>query len=367
MRHPGIIASAQLSAGSGGGGDVPEWVPDNAEIFVDLIAANNQAWEDGVGEGSPASYFGVDANTENAWGTTSYNEAELTSDGLAATGPVALIGTARSTILGDSTFVMKFVQTSAEDDPREIDIVIASTDGNDAIEIAIGVNSADGNVEAYSWGGSFDETVTAVVNGFEEGAVNALAMTLDGFRCEFSLNGCDPVAVTLDETDRPSSNPLTTVIVDLGGGNALQSVATYSTLPSTAGLAALAATGIANTAPESITVDWLGFGDGGVFTIETTASEGVHTNPSYNIAVYVDEPQGNPSTLTILDDAEGRISFGQATNRNKAVEFDNSGGLDHVGEPTITFTLRATDRGGLSVDQADQPERLMHSLVITTD
>jgi hypothetical protein len=97
----------------GGGGTAPDWVPADAKIHIDLVGGTPQgrAWVDGTGEVAVETLLGSDPNTDNAWGTTSYDSANLTADGYvwsaSGDGAIAFLGVLRAAVVGGSTSVIR--------------------------------------------------------------------------------------------------------------------------------------------------------------------------------------------------------------------------------------------------------------------
>lgn len=220
---------------SEGGNSAPAWVPANARIHIDFLGGTPQgrAWSNGAVVAID-TLLGSDPNTENAWGPTGYDPADLTADGLKySTSPPALIGAALTKVLAGATvrFVVKVglpLITSS--------FVLVSSDGADAIDI----DDIDIDMHAYSWNGTANADLNGILNNLN-GAINATAVTVTATRLEAVANGyTTPIALTLSDADRPVANPLTAAIMD-AFSQILQSITIYDPLPTTAGLSALSA------------------------------------------------------------------------------------------------------------------------------
>lgn len=335
-----IAAAVNAATDSGGGGSTPEWVPANAKIYIDLV--NDRAWTEADGEVAIDTLLGSDANTENGWGATSYDAANLTADGYVPTTQVAFIGSARTLMLASSTIVVR-EKVVSDDNSRASAFAVLAADGNDALEFDIGHGAVVG-VRGESYGGNYGTDFEGTSNGYL--GINQLALTLAGTRAEFACNGSAATASTLLDADRPSANPL---VASLYGGAtvALQSITIYDALPSTSGLSALSETGVTNTAPTAIIATKVDDGtivDGGTITVASGPPAAVAHYPIVTLSVADDE--GNPCAITIVGGADAALfDFGFFNLPDALVAVnDLSGG-------TYSVTLRATDPGGLYVEQ----------------
>jgi hypothetical protein len=238
-------AEARANLPSEGGGGL-DWVPANAVIHIDLERAFNSldaAWTVVDGIVAVDTLLGSDANTENAYGVSEYDEQYLTVDGYER--PVspyttpALVGGARTLLLAGATMVARYrYQLGASEGEFQASFIfiVPSADGDDSIEVDAAWN--DSTVYGYSGGGSATITMPAVINGSAENptALNCIALTLTSTRLEIAANGSSPSSAVLDGTDRPPGNPLVAATVDCP---ALQSITLYDALPSTTGLSEL--------------------------------------------------------------------------------------------------------------------------------
>lgn len=239
---PGIYGFVQITRDfiePPGGGGAPEWVPDGAKIHIDLVRAFNEqdaAWVDGVGVVAVDTLLGSDPNTENAWGPSSYNSANLTTNGYfngddGAT--IALLVGALSSVLTGATVRLRF---GSSGNAPSGDFIVASANGVDALDFVFSALGAS----AYSWGGPTYLDLPSVTN-VGEGASNTLAVTTSGSRLEISCNGSEPQAGTLESSDRPEGNPLVAAFVSINTQSYFKSITIYDPLPSTTGLSALSA------------------------------------------------------------------------------------------------------------------------------
>jgi hypothetical protein len=235
-----VTASQHVDAG---GSSAPEWVPANAKIYIDLV--NDRAWTEADGDVAIDTLLGADANTENGWAVSEYDPSKLTADGyLEGTDGlvVGLIGAARSKILDAATLTIQFKEVA---DPYDgsLSFAVVSADGNDGLNINADASSKQ--IDGGSYNGEASATIATSVNSGVAGALNTVAVTVTGTRFEFTINGFDAQALTLEDADRPAGNPLVATLIDLGssGVNALQSITIYDALPSTTGLSVLSQTG----------------------------------------------------------------------------------------------------------------------------
>lgn len=339
----------------GGGGDAPDWVPADAYIHIDLVGGDPQgrAWVRGVGEVAVDTLLGGDPNTENGWGATEYDPESLTDEGL--TGPaIAFIGAARSKLLTGATFTFR---TKATDDVSGSRVLaLVSANGNDAIQFSIDGNDHKGKVS--SWGGSLSVETDVVANEGDD-SINVFAGTITSARAEIALNGSDAVAGVPDATDRPTDNPFVAVLIDFNGtAYALQSITLYDPLPDAAGLSALSETGVVNTAPYDLTYV-TGWNDDAPFQISLSGpvAETVQIADTFEAA----DDEGNPLLIEMTDDGSGAfmmvdLELGypgaivtEAVPLKQSIVVQAARQIDP--DETVNFTLRATDPGGLYVEQ----------------
>jgi hypothetical protein len=214
--------------------EVPAWVPTDAKIHIDLVGGSPQgrAWVEGTGEVAVETLLGADPNTDSAWGATDYDPGNLIVDGYAAATPIALIGVALIKVLDNATLV---IRTAVADDVS-ISLAWVSEDGNDALEVDLGIGVP--NVRAYSWNGTLDSIISDAVNG-DVGELNGAAVTITATRLDIAVNGSAAIAGTVSSTDRPPGNPLVAMLVDANASSPVQSITLYDPLPDTTGLSEL--------------------------------------------------------------------------------------------------------------------------------
>jgi hypothetical protein len=225
-----------INTGFGGGGDVPDWVPTNAKIYIDLV--NNRAWTEADGLVAIDTLLGSDPNTVNGWSTSGYDAGSLTADGYVRSDgqPLAFLGTLLSKSLAEFTGVVR--AKAVQDGHQFFGMAIMAANGNDAIEID-GENPSHRYGRIYSWNGSLGVNTGTVTNE-GTGSENQLAVTIAGSRAELAVNGSDPVTGVIGPTERPDGNPLVATVITLDNNViAIQSITIYDALPDTTGLSAL--------------------------------------------------------------------------------------------------------------------------------
>lgn len=218
------------------GGGAPDWVPENAKVYIDLV--NNRAWTEDDGEVAIDTLLGSDPNTENGWSATAYNPAKLDEEGLErdldTNLPPAFIGTALAKLLSGATFVFRtFGQYES------LEFAIMSADGSDAIY----TSSSGTDFSVSSYNGPLSVTAVGSLNAMpEEGqtTTNVIAMTLTDDRVDLAVNGSSAETSSLTSSDRPSDNPFVAALV--GWQYYMQSIAIYDALPDATGLSELSAT-----------------------------------------------------------------------------------------------------------------------------
>lgn len=338
--------NAIVSDGGGGGGDLPEWVPENAKIHIDLVGGSPQgrAWVDGVGIVEIDTLLGTDENS--SVGATSYDPENLTSDGYVAPPgePVAGIGSLRTQVFADATVVMRTKEVPTDNDASHY-LALVAADGNAGLEIDVELTSR--RIHGYSWGsGDADAEILTIVNRGVAGAINVLAATITATRLDLSENGSDATTTILTADDYPvaGDSPLVAVIFAVANSyTALQSITIYDPLPSTTGLSELSETGVTNTAPTFISWEVGGLSDTTISdTVENEIDQTISSTATF--ASCFADAEGNPLTITVSGDAR----FSVISN---SVHFDATGGLDSIGEPEVSCTVRATDPGGLYAEQ----------------
>jgi len=339
-------------------GGTPAWVPAGARIHIDLVGGTPQgrAWVDGTGEVAVDTLLGSDPNTESGWNVTFYDPAYLMSDGYYGDGVVlvtAFIGAARSKVLTGGTTVVRFR------DPLSClthsVFALVSADGNNGLEIELRGNQSQ-RVNANSWNGSLDLTIQNILNTLADGAINVLAFTLTQTRIDFAVNGSDAVTSPLTVDDYPvdGDGALVAVVIDQRQNcEAIQSITIYDQLSTIAGLSELSETGVANTAPHDIVPTWNGDITSGVEADQSVAQSVVSPilpDGAFTLLqASVTDDAGNPITWTMID-ASSPLAFSDSST---VVFFDNFGGVDPLVIDTgvYSFTLRATDHGGLYAEQ----------------
>lgn len=231
----------------GGGGGTPAWVPANAKIHIDLVGGTPQgrAWVAGTGEVAVETLLGADPNTEGGWDTTEYDPAALLADGygrmdgMGTALDVAVIGALRAGLLAGSTVVYQMKQIDVNTGTNNF--FMLSADGGNAVGFGQVFGSLNAN--ASSWGGTFSETISGILNHVTDGtgAINKEAITLTPLRAEFAVNGSTAVAAIIGPDDFPvtGDDPIVAGLFEIAVGQALQSITLYDPLPSTSGLSEL--------------------------------------------------------------------------------------------------------------------------------
>lgn len=326
-------------------------VPNDAKIHIDLV--QQFAWTQADGFVAIDTLLGSDPNTENGWDITAYNPDSLTADGYVDGGALGFIGDLRSLLVDGATAVLRTKQTADGVGLSGYSFALMSSDGNDGIEIDVTQNFG-GSIRITSWNGPLDNRIESIVNDGVAGAVNVSAFTITETRADIAMNGSNATAGALDNTDRPSGNPLVAAIFSSSSlSNALQSITIYDPLPSTDGLSELSQTGVVNTAPHDLTFTLMDEGQGGFFTstgaTTATVSAANLDNNTVDVIINVSatDDDGNPLTVSLSSDDGG--AFTVANVGQWKVQWTNGAGGPSVGDHS--FTLRATDPGGLYVEQ----------------
>jgi len=340
------------------GGGAPDWVPANAVIHIDLIGGTPQgrAWVAGTGEVAVDTLLGSDPNTEAAWGPTSYDPSHLSAGGY-SNGVLAFIGSARDSLLTGTTYrsVFQSGPTTASPEP----LILVSADGNSAIEIYYREISPH-SINASSWGGGLDETIDMISNT-GVGSINVVAMTITPVRLDIAMNGSSPITASLTTDDFPTSgdSPLVAAIIDLSPleDRFLQTITLYDPLPSTAGLSELSETGVTNTAPSLFSWEWFNATDTLPHANEPSVevSDGSYPPGEAVIGITVNsiDAEGSPITYLVTeDDTPGsQLVVAMELSGVWQVKFRDDGDGLPAGLGEYHFTLRATDNGGLYVEQ----------------
>jgi hypothetical protein len=230
----------RVTAVEGGGGGAPEWVPENAIAFINFAATNRGAWTETDGDLALTAVVGsdTDANDSGFGGTTAYDPGDLTADGIITQGSMAFLGPVKALFLAGCTAVFKLKDIAADSTSYPLALVDAS--GETAIFVE--VDTGDGNdVKIVTVAGNSTADVNATIL---EGAdsENAIAFTLTPTRGELSVNNSAAASDTFNTSDWPTSGDVPTAAMyhNTSPDDVLVSVAIYDTLPSTAGLQALA-------------------------------------------------------------------------------------------------------------------------------
>lgn len=316
-----------------GGGD------DDALITIILTEAGRGAWV----SGSPVAIdtlLGADPNTDNTYGTSAYHVESLTEDGYADLGDFpAAIGELRTAILAGATVEIGYKEVVS---PSTAGVNLAAADGGDAIDIAL---KADTNreLEVSSWSGDISVVVPNIANA-GTGAINVVAFTIVSDRIDIAANGSDAETAVVGEDERPPGNPFASVSFYIQT-ETLQYIKVYAPLPDTTGLSELSETGVTNTAPYTFeVVEWdnnvTPTGDfAGTVTVDQTGSSGTCI-----AELTASDDEGNPLTFTLVDDDNGNFQMGSPAIQVWYEDDPLSLGVHH-------FTVRATDPGGLFVEQ----------------
>lgn len=169
----------------------PEWVPAGYDIWIEPRVLdgfpNGRAWVAGTGIVAVNTLLGTDPNSENYQGASAYDPANLTADGLAENGIVALIGEARTRVIAGATTVIKWSV------PESLYFLIHDAAGGHLVYLE--ANEAT-DLLAVMAGSTSDE----IVDAFDPG-VNALAVTATATRLEAAMTGSTPVVLTLTAGD----------------------------------------------------------------------------------------------------------------------------------------------------------------------
>lgn len=323
------------------------WVPDNAKVHIDLV--ENRAWTETDGEVAINTLLGNDPIADGVgYGNTGYSEDDLTGYGLLSSLAPALIGEALTRALSDATIV---IRTNARYGSGNITFTLAAEEGAREVECVLGT---DGNV--YLSSEEIDATIESIVNS-GEGAINCMAMTRTSERAEVAVNGSDPLAEVLTA---PELEGIVASLINLSGagGQTLQSITIYDALPSTAGLSELSETGGTNTGPYNMTFfNNMDDPDGASGTMEDSEF-GAVTGAQVVLEINATDDEGNPLTVSISDDPSDAVILwnSDASETAETLPAGTSTGVVltkdlHVADSPVTFTIRATDLGGLYVEQ----------------
>jgi hypothetical protein len=342
-----LLALRQFLAAIGGGGPAPQ-PPTNARIYIDLVA--RRAWVDGD-EVAVDTLLGSDANTENAWGPSSYDPAKLTADGYVyvtdGSDFPAFIGPALSMVLDAATIVVATKRVADNSNTTFYPLIAMSADGNDAVEVDL--NSA-GWLYVLSYGGASSIVALSGRTNVGLGSSNRIAMTLTSDRLDAAANAYAAGAGPLTATDRPPGNPLVAAGVDPKANNAIQSIAIYDALPNTTGLSELSDTGLPNTppaiaVPTTIQVEWALSGSDEVS--QSLTYTGGSPIPCSNFTTFDQYSVQVVTVVYTLIDSDGG-NFVISTLDPHRVDLVGSAPLT-IGDHT--FVLRATDDVGAYTEQ----------------
>jgi len=230
-------------------GNVPEWVPANAVIHIDLVRAFNAldaAWTAADGIVAVDTLLGEDVDA-SWYSETEYDAANLTANGYIPDNGVfpALLGAAKTNILAGSTVVIRLKQVLANPVTASVSLVLVSNDEWVSLDYITNPNTSVGVVSSLS--GSINNTTTAALN-LGINVLNAMACTVTSDRFDIALSGSAAVAGVLTtgseedySDDLIEGHPLAAAMVTMGSGQfyAIQSITLYDALPSTAGLSEL--------------------------------------------------------------------------------------------------------------------------------
>jgi hypothetical protein len=322
-------------------------------IHIDLVGApQGRAWVDGSGEVAVDTLLGTDPNSDNGWGATGYVSADLTADGLVYyDSPPALIGSVLTKVLAAATVVVKLKQIT-ETFQTHWPLILLASEGSEAVELDLAADQAV--VRSFSnYSGAHSIAITSIVNA-GIGAVNCAAMTVNtvaGTRFDIAVNGSAAIAGDLTGEGWPPAQAMAVVVVDPGIGQnmALQSITIYDPLSDTSGLSALSETGVTNTAP-TLAGEFYGSNItfGGVGGETPQISEEFTLGTSADVMTYsASDPEGNPLIISLSDDNSGIFAIAPASGNPlfSTVTINNAAAGDYF------FTVRATDPGGLYVEQ----------------
>lgn len=334
----------------GSGGDFSLTDPSESGNVVNAVAPGveleGRAWERGTDEVAVGTLLGSDPNTENGWGETTYDTAALTVDGYAtgsAAGPLAIVGSARDKLfsVGGGALVAKVFQKANHFNMSAGSYVFLAANGNDAVEVDGDATSRA--LEAFSWQGSLDLDIINIINNnmdVVDPVTNVVAIQLVALDLWTAANRSDVAHGVLDEVDRPPGNPLVALLID-GGNDAIKSIVIYDPFPSGVGLGAVSDTGVTNTAPHDMTPQWYSAGETNEFT-EAEAAQG-----NTLAALSVTDDQGNPIAWSLVDDTSEVLGLIPQASVEVWVQTE----LGALSAGPYSFTIRATDPGGLYVEQ----------------
>jgi hypothetical protein len=352
----GPIHQIEVELEGGGGNGAPDWVPADAKIHIDLVGGEPQgrAWVEGVGVVAVDTLLGSDPNTENAWDVTVYNPEQLIVDGYAMSDPVALIGATLAKLLAGATVRVKIKDN---DSLQNFDLEMLSGSGVTGVSFVltnanVGLNPR--KARTSSWIGP---TALTIANPTNQGvdAVNVVAFTTTSTRSDVAANGSDVASLNLTENDYPASgaDQIICALIDALTPAALQSITLYDALPSTAGLSELSETGVTNTAPHDITYALAGDDVTGSTPFDITIPESVVSSgfSPFLVDLAAIDDEGNPVVFSLSDDGGGKFAIVADVPELAPGSANKVTSINPLSIGPHDFTVRATDSGGLYVEQ----------------
>lgn len=180
----GPVASAQMS-GAGGGG-APEWVPDNAKIYIDFVG--DRAWTEADGEVAIAALIG----SREVAPFDAFDPDDIGVDGLACFGTTST-ATALGTLLtklktNDWTIVFTWKHSGTQNDYAR-NLLIGWDEngvGDYGLTIEVRAPSFSDRVRSRDFDG---EGPQSIANANTAGGTNILAETFTAEKIAISLNG----------------------------------------------------------------------------------------------------------------------------------------------------------------------------------
>jgi hypothetical protein len=310
----------------GGGGGAPDWVPADAKIHIDLVGGDPQgrAWVEGTGVVAVDTLLGA----SGLFPERSYDPDNLVADvGYTSGGGVALAGAAGVFAGGDFTMVVEFFNSVTS----EFTEATFSTDFGARYGVATSRTFSDDGTEAT--GNALHDP------GDGRDGISKIAVTLAGEVGHASVDGVQWVDFD-DATTNVITRPVSVADVTVGG-NILRSITFYSAMSQEAArlLSVTPYDGAPNTAPYDIDVSWFAAGDN-TFTIAELA-------PGYEVgSLFCTDDEGGLIVYELVADETGFLEIvGVSLLRVKTV------GGSEPSAGTYNFTVRATDPGGLYVEQ----------------
>ena len=186
---------------------MPEWVPANALVHIDLVGGSPQgrAWVDGVGEGAVDTLFGEDANAENYWdGASGYDPGALTASGLVPSGVAAFIGAAR-TLLTTASGVSVVMQVTNSGVNGSGVIYISSASGNSAYKVTTAAHDDNGHADIIADVSGASFRVEADLVPFADGSKIGFTLAQPTSTGALSVNGGAAATSTIGASEWPVS------------------------------------------------------------------------------------------------------------------------------------------------------------------